>query len=83
MLATVEGVYRHGRIELTEVPADIQEETIVIVTFLHRPLLHLSAMGITRAEAVELRGQLASFREDWEHPDMDVYDDYDAVKANL
>jgi len=26
---------------------------------------------------------LASFAEDWDSPEMDVYDDYDAAKARL
>ena len=34
MLKSVEGVYRDGKIELTELPGDVQDETRVIVTFL-------------------------------------------------
>jgi hypothetical protein len=26
---------------------------------------------------------LATFAEDWDSPEMDIYDNYDAVKANL
>jgi hypothetical protein len=83
MLASVEGIYRHGKIELGEIPAHIQEETKVIVTFLRPSRLDLAALEINQAEAAQLRSQLSSFRDDWERPEMDVYDDYDAAKANL
>jgi hypothetical protein len=32
MLKTIEGVYRDGKVELTEVPTDVRNETCVIVT---------------------------------------------------
>ena len=34
MLKSVEGVYRDGKIELTELPGEVCNETRVIVTFL-------------------------------------------------
>ena len=34
MLTTIEGVYHDGKIELSETPENIQEEMIVLVTFL-------------------------------------------------
>jgi hypothetical protein len=34
VLKTIEGVYRDGKMELTEVPADVRGETRVLVTFL-------------------------------------------------
>ena len=36
MLKSVEGVYRDGKIELTEFPGDVRNDTRVIVTFLER-----------------------------------------------
>ena len=30
-----------------------------------------------------MRARLASFAKDWESPEMSVYDNYDAAKANL
>lgn len=39
--------------------------------------------GIGPAQAVELRARLATFAEEWERPEMDVYDDYDAAKAKF
>lgn len=39
--------------------------------------------GIDPAQAAELRISLASFAEDWDQPEMDVYDDYEAARARL
>lgn len=36
MYTTVEGVFRGGHVELRETPEDIQEDALVIVTFLTR-----------------------------------------------
>ena len=35
------------------------------------------------AQASELRSQFATFAEEWESPEMDVYDDYSAVKTRM
>lgn len=74
MLATVQGVYRNGKIELLEIPADIGEETPVIVTFLIAYDVNLRSRGISRKQAAELRERLASFAEDWDSPEMAIYD---------
>lgn len=34
MLKTVEGVYRNGQIEFTELPQDVSDHTQVLITFL-------------------------------------------------
>jgi hypothetical protein len=81
MLKTIEGVYRHGKIELVETPSDIRDETHVIVTFLEPRSIDLRAHEINESQAAELRARLATFAEDWESPEMDIYDDYDAAKA--
>ena len=83
MLASVQGVYRNGRIELTEVPDHLVEETQVIVTFLQSSDLDLQEQGIDRAAAAVLRAGLATFAEDWDRPEMDIYDNYDAAKSKL
>lgn len=83
MLKSVEGVYRDGRIELGELPSDVRDQTRVIVTFLESSPLSLQARGINEAQAADLRAQLYTFGEDWDSPEMDIYDDYDTVKANL
>jgi hypothetical protein len=83
MLRTIEGVYRNGKVELTEVPSDVRDEMHVLVTFLEPQPINLRACGIDEAHAAELRARLATFAEDWDSPKMAVYDDYDAAKARL
>jgi hypothetical protein len=83
MLKTIEGIYRHGKIELAEEPNDVGEETRVLVTFLEPKRIDLRARGIDEAQAAELRARMATFAEDWESPEMSIYDDYDAVKSRL
>jgi hypothetical protein len=83
MIKSVEGVYRQGKIDLDELPADVPEETRVIVTFLETGGIDLRARGIDEAQAAELRARLESFAEEWDSPEMDLYDDYDAAKRRL
>ncbi len=83
MLKSVEGVYRDGKIELTDLPEDVRDDTRVIVTFLETNHVDLRERGIDEAQAAELRAQLGTFAEDWNSPDMSVYDNYDASKAKL
>jgi len=51
------------------------------VTFLGPDTIDLPTRGIDEAQAADLRGHLASFIEEWESPDMDLYDDYDSAIA--
>jgi hypothetical protein len=83
MLITIEGIYRNGRVELVEAPGEIQEETRVIVTFLPKAEIDLQARGISPAEATELRASFLAFAEEWESPEMEIYDDYDRAKVDL
>ena len=52
MLQTVEGIYRDGKIELSETPEDVREAR-VIVTFLPSGFVDLAARGITEAQAAD------------------------------
>ena len=81
MVKSVEGIYRNGRIDLIETPPDVLDETLVVVTFLGPTSVDLPTRGIDEAQAADLRGRLASFIEEWESPDMDLYDDYDSAIA--
>ncbi len=83
MHKSVEGIYRNGKVELAEVPTDVRDETRVIVTFLDLRPIDLRARGIDEAQAADLRARLATFAEDWDSPEMDIYDDYDIAKAHL
>lgn len=73
MLRAIEGVYRNGRIELLE-KAEAAEGSRVIVTFLAGGAVDLQERGFTEREAADLRFRLQAFAEDWERPEMDVYD---------
>ena len=35
----------------------------------------VESLGWTKDEAAEVRARLGAFAEDWDRPDMDVYDD--------
>ena len=83
MMTSVEGIYRHGKVELAEAPKHVGDETPVIVTFLNGGPVDLRERGIDENQAAELRARLAAFAEDWESPEMDAYDNYDAAKSRL
>ncbi len=83
MLISVQGIYRTGKIELYHHPADIPDETPVIVTFLKSNSVDLQERGIDKKEAEELRSKLLIFSEDWNNPEMDIYDNYDSFKAGI
>lgn len=75
MVKSIEGVFRNGRVELLEPPPQT-EESRVLVTFLSaRKEIDLKARGIDEARAGELRDRLRAFAEDWDRPEMDVYDE--------
>lgn len=80
MLISVEGIYRNGRIELTENPDDMPEGTCVIVTFVRPNDIDLASQGIDRKQAEVLRTSLATFSDDWDSPEISIYDNYDAAK---
>lgn len=77
-MKSVEGIYRNGRVELTE-PLDGAEGARVIVTLL-RPQepVDVAAQGIDREQAADLRRRLAAFAEDWDRPEVTAYDDLPA-----
>ena len=86
MLQTVEGIYRDGKVELLEAPS-ASEGVRVIVTFLNAPAelnnstdesvssVDLARRGISSEQAADLRSRLQSFAEDWERPEMGIYDE--------
>jgi hypothetical protein len=73
MLQSVEGIYRDGKVELLE-PAPANANGRVIVTFLSLASVDLAEQGIDEQQAADLRRRLAAFANDWERPEMDVYD---------
>ena len=83
MLNAIEGIYRNGKIELTETPNDVSDETRVIVTFLKPVNIDLLECGIDEEQAADLRGRLSTFAEDWDSPEMSIYDNYDESKSHI
>jgi len=80
MSRTIDGIYRNGKIELAEIPAGVDDETPVVVTFPENTY-DLRQRGIDEAQAADLRSRLRTFAEDWDSPEMDIYNDYDRAKA--
>lgn len=83
MLQSTEGIYRQGKIVLREVPANIRDDTPVIVTFLETGSIDLRSRGIDVTQAAELRARLEPFAREWDSVEMDIYNDYDSAKAAL
>ena len=74
-MKSVEGIYRDGKVELMELIAEA-EGSRVIVTWVQSPrLIDLRERGIDATQAADLRHRLSTFAEDWDSPDMDVYDE--------
>lgn len=79
MQTAVEGIYRNEKVKLMGTTKGIAEEArVVLSTDIDR-----RAHGIDPEQAAGLRARLMSFAEDWEQPEMDIYDDYDAAKIGL
>jgi uncharacterized UPF0146 family protein len=57
--------------DLPELPTSIESNTI-----------DLAAQGIDPEQAEILRTNLATFADDWNSPEMSIYDDYDAANAS-
>lgn len=75
MVKSVEGVYRNGKVDLAESISEA-EGSRVIVTWM--PVAHsvqLKDKGIEESQAAGLRHRLAAFAEDWDRPEMDIYDE--------
>ena len=73
-MITVEGIYRNGNVELLQHPAAC-DETRVLVTFLEPKEMDLRQLGISEEQAADLRARLSTFAEDWDRPEMGVYDE--------
>jgi len=79
MIQTVEGIFRNGKVELLEMPANVHEAR-VIVTFLPASM---EAASFTPNEVEHLLGKLAAWEEDWNAPGMAAYNDYEAWRCGI
>ena len=80
-MLTVEGIYVNGTIQLLK-SVETVNKTKVLITFLENTDVELKTLGIDESAAAELRAKFAAF-EDWNDPEMDVYNDYDNARAGL
>lgn len=58
------------------------EETFVASNLMKKNEIDLASQGIDREQAEALRASLATFSEDWESPEMSIYDSYDAASEH-
>lgn len=75
MLKTMEGIYRNGKVELLEKPPNVQEARVIITFLQDVKSVDLRTRGISHAQAADLRARLGAIAEDWERPEMDIYDE--------
>lgn len=73
-MLTIEGIYLNGKVELSTIPSTVKSSK-VLVTFIEPNLIDLAARGITEAQAADLRARLSAFAEEWNRPEMDIYDE--------
>jgi hypothetical protein len=72
-MLTIEGTYKNGQVVLEETPTDVIEAK-VLVTFLDTKEIDLAERGINQEQAAELRAKFGTIVEDWNRPEMDIYD---------
>ena len=83
MLTSIQGIYHNGKIELIEKPDNVLDNTRVIVTFLESGSVDLRKRGMDQKQVAELQTAFVAFAEEWDSPEMDIYDNYDAAKARI
>ena len=59
------------------------EEWRTIMKKMQASGIDLREHGITEEQALELRERLTTFAEDWNIPEMEIYDHYEEAKARL
>ena len=74
MLKSVEGIFKDGKVELLEKPADNGTHRVIVTFLPSESPIDLREIGIGEDQAADLRARLKPFAEDWDRPDMDVYD---------
>ncbi len=73
-MKSVEGVYRNGKVELMEPIAEAEGSRVIVTWVQPASSVDLRERGISESQAADLRRRLASFAEDWDRPEMNVYD---------
>jgi hypothetical protein len=74
MVRSVEGMFRDGKVELTEPAPDVRSSRVIVTFLLPDGTVDLPSRGVTERQAADLRHRLKAFEEDWQRPEMDGYD---------
>jgi hypothetical protein len=75
MVKSVEGIYRNGKVELLEPLAEAEGSRVIVTWVQPAGSIDLLDRGIDELQAADLRRRLAAFVEDWERPEMAIYDE--------
>lgn len=75
MVKSVEGIYRNGKVELVEPLAEAEGSRVIVTWIQPGEAVDLRERGIDESQAADLRRRLAAFADDWDRPEMAVYDD--------
>jgi hypothetical protein len=78
MSTSVEGLYRNGRVELLEPVAEADGTRVIVTWVRSSSAVNPRERGIDEAHAADLRRRLTAFAEDWDRPEMAVYDELPA-----
>lgn len=74
MVKSVEGIFHEGKIEFLEPPPEGAEGRVIVTFLSPARSIDLRERGIDEKQTSDLRARLAAFADDWERPEMDVYD---------
>jgi hypothetical protein len=75
MLKSIEGVFRDGKVELLEPPPQAGDARVLVTFLTNSTSVDLADRGIDPAHAADLRARLGRFADDWNQPEMDIYDE--------
>ncbi len=75
MVKSVEGIYRNGRVELAEPLEEAEGSRVIVTWYRGSESVQLRSRGIEEGQAHDLRQRLGAFAEDWDRPEMAIYDD--------
>lgn len=72
-MLTIEGTYKNGQVILDEKPEELNESK-VLVMFLETREIDLRERGFDEQQAEKLKAKFNTIAEDWNRPEMDIYD---------
>jgi hypothetical protein len=75
MMKSVEGIYHDGWVELVEPLTEAEGSRVIVTLVQPGETVDLRERGIDELQAADLRRRLTAFAEDWDRPEMAIYDD--------